>query len=116
MRPQDEAELAECLRAAEGPVAVRGGGTRGVPVAGAVLETGAMAGVVLYEPGALTLVVRAGTALAEVEAVLGAERQRLPAAGAGGGVPRRHAGGAVCHRRGRSGVERRAGDEERHRL
>lgn len=31
----------------------------------------------MYEPGALTLVVRAGTALAEVERVLAAERQRL---------------------------------------
>jgi glycolate oxidase FAD binding subunit len=31
----------------------------------------------LYEPGALTLVVRAGTPLAEVERVLAAERQRL---------------------------------------
>jgi glycolate oxidase FAD binding subunit len=33
--------------------------------------------VELYEPGALTLVVKAGTALAEVEAVLAGERQRL---------------------------------------
>jgi glycolate oxidase FAD binding subunit len=35
-------------------------------------------GIELYEPGALTLVVRAGTTLAEVERVLAAERQRLP--------------------------------------
>ena len=31
----------------------------------------------LYEPGALTLVVKAGTPVAEVEALLAAENQRL---------------------------------------
>ena len=36
-----------------------------------------LSGVQLYEPGALTLVVKAGTPLAEVEALLAAERQRL---------------------------------------
>jgi glycolate oxidase FAD binding subunit len=44
---------------------------------GEVLETSGLAGVELYEPGALTLVARAGTALAEVERVLAGERQRL---------------------------------------
>jgi glycolate oxidase FAD binding subunit len=44
---------------------------------GEVLETGGLSGVELYEPGALTLVARAGTPLAEVEHVLAAERQRL---------------------------------------
>ncbi|MDR5653340.1 FAD-binding protein [Ruixingdingia sedimenti] len=78
MRPGDEAELAAMLRDAEGPLAVRGGGTR-VPcaLAGTVLETGGLSGITLYEPGALTLVVRAGTPLAEVEAALARENQRL---------------------------------------
>jgi glycolate oxidase FAD binding subunit len=44
---------------------------------GEVLETSGLTGVELYEPGALTLVVRAGTALAEIEKVLAGERQRL---------------------------------------
>jgi glycolate oxidase FAD binding subunit len=44
---------------------------------GEVLETGGLSGVQLYEPGALTLVVRAGTPLAKVEATLAVERQRL---------------------------------------
>jgi glycolate oxidase FAD binding subunit len=44
---------------------------------GEVLETGGLSGVELYEPGALTLVARAGTPLSEVEATLAAERQRL---------------------------------------
>ncbi|MBI1220312.1 MAG: FAD-binding protein [Rhodobacteraceae bacterium] len=80
MRPADETELAEAIRAAVGPLRLRGGGTRDVgrPVAGEVLETGGLSGITLYEPGALTLVAGAGTPLAEVEAALAAEGQRLP--------------------------------------
>ena len=79
MRPGNESELAEALRQANGPLLVRGGGTRGFgrSAAGEVLETGGLSGIALYEPGALTLVAGAGTPLAEVEAVLAAERQRL---------------------------------------
>ncbi|MDX5350877.1 MAG: FAD-binding protein [Paracoccaceae bacterium] len=78
MRPETEAELAEAVAGASGPLVVRGGGTRTLGHAvGEVLETGGLAGVELYEPGALTLVVRAGTPLEEVERVLAAERQRL---------------------------------------
>lgn len=65
------------IRGAAGPLVVRGGGTRGRAVAGAVLETGGISGIRLYEPGALTLVAAAGTPLAEVEAALAAEGQRL---------------------------------------
>lgn len=78
MRPVSEAELAEAVAGASGPLLVRGGGTRTLGHAvGGVLETGGLSGVELYEPGALTLVVRAGTPLAEVELVLAGERQRL---------------------------------------
>ena len=42
------------------------------------LAIAGLAGITLYEPGALTLVVRAGTPLAEVEAALAAEGQQLP--------------------------------------
>lgn len=79
MRPASEAELSECVAEAKGPLHVRGGGTRAIgrPVSGDVLETGALSGVELYEPGALTLVVKAGTPLAEVAQVLDAENQRL---------------------------------------
>lgn len=78
MRPTSEAELAEAVAGASGPLLVRGGGTRMLGHAmGEVLETGGLTGVDLYEPGALTLVVRAGTPLAEVDKVLAAERQRL---------------------------------------
>ena len=66
------------MRGANGPLSVRGGGTRHVPGAGEALTTAGMTGITLYEPGALTLVARAGTPMAEVEAALAAESQRLP--------------------------------------
>lgn len=78
MRPVTEADLAEAVAGATAPLMVRGGGTRMLGHAvGEVLETSGLSGVELYEPGALTLVVRAGTPLAEVETVLAGDRQRL---------------------------------------
>jgi glycolate oxidase FAD binding subunit len=81
--PSTEEEVAEIVRraAASGRgLDIRGGGTRGIggPVEGDVLSTGGLAGVTLYEPGALTLVVRAGTPVAEIEAALATENQQLP--------------------------------------
>ncbi len=83
LQPGSETELAEIVRDAAGarrPLDIRGGGTRGLgmAVAGATLSTAGLTGIPLYEPGALTLVARAGTPLAEVEAALAAEGQRLP--------------------------------------
>ena len=77
MTPQTEAELAEAVHGAAGPLWVQGGGTRGPAGGGAVLHTGGLSGITLYEPGALTLVAQAGTPLAEIEAALQAEGQRL---------------------------------------
>ena len=78
MRVSDEAELAEVLRKREALVFVQGGGTRRLGVvAGEGIETAGLSGVRIYEPGSLTLVAGAGTAMAEVEAVLAGERQRL---------------------------------------
>jgi glycolate oxidase FAD binding subunit len=77
MRPADEADVSELLRGAKGPFALRGGGTRGALLAGEVLDCSGLSGVRLYEPAALTLVVGAGTPLADVEALLAGERQRL---------------------------------------
>lgn len=80
IQPQDEAQLAQAISGATAPFAIRGGGTRpiGRPVAGEVLDVSALTGVSLYEPESLTLVVRAGTPLAEVEATLAAQNQCLP--------------------------------------
>ncbi|PZX15222.1 glycolate oxidase FAD binding subunit [Palleronia aestuarii] len=79
LTPKSEVELADILRAAETPVRVQGGGTRGVGVArGEVLSTASLTGITLYEPGALTLVAKAGTPLSEITETLAAENQRLP--------------------------------------
>ncbi len=80
LTPETEIELAEMLSAASAPLRVQGGGTRpiGRPVVGEVLSMADMRGIELYEPGALTIVVKAGTPLADVEAALAAENQRLP--------------------------------------
>lgn len=83
--PSTEAELAEAIAAAAAartPLEIAGGGTRaglGRPVqAERTLSTRGLSGIRLYEPDALTLVVGAGTPLAEVEATLAAEGQMLP--------------------------------------
>ncbi len=79
MRPETEAELAEMIAGATGPLHIRGGGTRSIgrAISGEVLETGGLSGITLYEPGSLTLVAKAGTPLAQIEAALDAEGQRL---------------------------------------
>ncbi|MEM7642482.1 MAG: FAD-binding protein, partial [Pseudomonadota bacterium] len=78
LTPETEAQLAEIVRGANGPLSVRGGGTRHQPGTGEPLTTAGLTGITLYEPGALTLVARAGTPMAEIEAALAAEGQRLP--------------------------------------
>ncbi|MDK3075192.1 glycolate oxidase subunit GlcE [Sedimentitalea sp. JM2-8] len=77
MSAGNEAELADMVASARGPLAIRGGGTRGIELKGEVLDTTGLTGVDFYEPGALTLVVSAGTTLREIDAVLSAENQRL---------------------------------------
>jgi glycolate oxidase FAD binding subunit len=78
LQPGSEAELAEMIRSAAGPLVIRGGGTRGIGRAeGEVLDTGALTGITLHEPGALTLVAGAGTPLVEVELLLAGASQRL---------------------------------------
>ncbi len=80
LSPVDEQDLSEAVAGAGGPLRIVGGGTRpvGRPVAGEVLSVAGLSGIELYEPGALTIVAKAGTPLAEVEAALAAENQRLP--------------------------------------
>ncbi len=78
MTPQTEAELAEIIAGANGPLHITGGGTRPIGrTEGASLSTSGMSGITLYEPGALTIVAKAGTPLAEIEAELAKENQRL---------------------------------------
>lgn len=79
LSPSSEAELAELVAATSEPLRIMGGGTRpiGVPVNGQPLTTRKISGIQLYEPGALTVVVKAGTPVAELEKTLAAENQRL---------------------------------------
>lgn len=74
-----EQDLAEAIKSATGPLRIRGGDTRdiGNPVDGSALSTADLSGITLYEPGALTIVAQAGTPVAEIEAALDAENQRL---------------------------------------
>ncbi len=77
--PQTQPELADMIASATEPLHVRGAGTRTdqAPADGSVLRTTGLTGIEIYEPGALTLVAKAGTPLADVEAALTSENQRL---------------------------------------
>ena len=78
MTPKSEEELAQMIVGANGPLRIKGGGTRPIGrSSGDVLRTSAMRGISLYEPGALTIVAGAGTPIADVEKELAAENQRL---------------------------------------
>jgi FAD/FMN-containing dehydrogenase len=88
-----QAELVERVRAAikqrqaapaedtqTGTLSVRGSGSKdflGGPMRGEVLSTGALRGISSYEPSELVITARAGTPLAEVEAVLAEHGQCL---------------------------------------
>lgn len=78
IKPKTEAELSEVISGTSGPLAIQGGGTRGVRLDGEALSVAALSGVTLYEPGALTIVAQAGTPVSQINDVLAAERQRLP--------------------------------------
>ena len=75
------AQIADRVRAAaahQTPLRIRGGGTKdfhGLALHGEVLDTRALRGVVSYEPSELVVTVRAGTPLAELEALLAAQGQ-----------------------------------------
>jgi glycolate oxidase FAD binding subunit len=76
-------EVCERVRdaaARKSPLRVRAGGTKdfyGARFEGEVLDMAKYSGIVAYEPKELVLTVKAGTSLAEIERVLGAERQML---------------------------------------
>lgn len=67
--------------AAGTPLRIRGGGSKdfyGQALEGDILDMTAYTGVVSYEPSELVVTVRAGTPLAELEALLAAQGQCLP--------------------------------------
>lgn len=79
LSPVSENELADMVREAKAPLRVVGGGTRSIGAVGPgeVLSMSDMVGIELYDPGALTLVAKAGTPLEDIEAALAAEGQML---------------------------------------
>ena len=78
MQPQSEDALSEMIKDTTGSLRIVGGGTRPIGRAtGAALSMAALSGVILHEPGALTLVAKAGTPLAEIETLLATKNQRL---------------------------------------
>ena len=83
MNPELHA-IAERVRAATAagtPLRIRGGGSKdfyGEPVDGDLLDTRALSGITSYEPSELVVTARAGTPLAELEAVLVEKGQCLP--------------------------------------
>ena len=78
------AELVERVRAAQAagtPLSIAGHGSKafhGGPAQGELLATTALAGISSYEPTELVVTARAGTPLAELEAVLAEKGQCLP--------------------------------------
>ncbi len=74
---ETEADLAGLIAGARDPLAIRGGGTRGLRPQGEALETSGLTGIDLYEPGALTLVAAAGTPVGDLQRLLATENQRL---------------------------------------
>ena len=63
------------------PLRIRGGGTKdfyGQSLQGEILDTTSLNGITSYEPSELVVTVKAGTPLAELEAVLAEKSQCLP--------------------------------------
>lgn len=79
MSPETERQIADAIQTARNRIKITGGGTRGYArhVQGDVLSTSAHSGITLYEPGALTIVAKSGTPLAEIEQVLADQGQML---------------------------------------
>lgn len=78
MTPKTEEDLAQMIAGTNGPLRIIGGGTRPIGrVEGTELSTAKMTGITLFEPGALTVVAKAGTPVKVIEKELAKENQRL---------------------------------------
>ena len=79
-QPHNEAELAQLLGAPGSAFELVAGGTKrgiGRPMEAPILDLSGLRGIVDYQPGELVLTARPGTPLAQIETLLGAQRQRL---------------------------------------
>jgi glycolate oxidase FAD binding subunit len=80
LRARDAADVASIVGAATRPLEPVGGATKraiGRPVVADVLELGALADIVAYEPAELVLTARAATPLAVIDETLAQNAQRL---------------------------------------
>lgn len=81
MTPTDEAGVVAAIRAASGPLAIMGNGSKAAmlrPVqASATLSTLGLSGVTFYSPNELVISARAGTKIAELRAVVAERGQHL---------------------------------------
>lgn len=77
--PATEHELSQAIAGATTGLRIIGGGTRSYGHARVeqTLSTANISGIELYEPGALTLVAKAGTPVDDIEKTLAAENQQL---------------------------------------
>jgi glycolate oxidase FAD binding subunit len=80
--PQSLDDLRDAVREHTGPLLVAGAGTAsdwaGTPEPGAtVLSTASLTGVISHNPGDMTVAVRAGTPLVELQEILGEHGQRV---------------------------------------
>jgi glycolate oxidase FAD binding subunit len=80
LRPRDEADLAEIVRAHPNALEPIGSGSKrtiGRPVRADVLDLSALSGVIDYRPEELVLTARAATALPDLQRTLAERNQRL---------------------------------------
>ena len=76
--PSSEIEVAAILSETKQPLSVAGGNTRVlVPSGSKIISTSKLSGVIDYEPGALTMIAKAGTPLSEIQKTLASEGQCL---------------------------------------
>lgn len=77
--PNSEEDISEIIKNASQSLTVLGGGTRGfVEPCDNVLKTNGLSGIIDYQPGALTMIAKAGTPLDEINSQLAKQGQQLP--------------------------------------
>jgi glycolate oxidase FAD binding subunit len=77
LAPTSESEVAELVTSGTDRVHIAGGQSRLLATEKKIISTSALNGIVEYEPGALTMVAKAGTPLSAINAALQKENQQL---------------------------------------
>ena len=75
--PSSEVEISEVLIKETEPLHIAGGQSRLEATEEKIISTSALNGIVEYEPGALTMVAKAGTPLSIIKNTLQKENQQL---------------------------------------